>query len=208
MVYLSAFILFVPLACRQQQADIAPFYDGMVLTYAQTIRATKESEDFLIMHKISYHFKLLEDGTFKVSNDIVTKRGKQTEEKGVDLQPPPVFIADSIVDRKGIVVKGNSKIFSTLFMDGFPSLLWLPHAKRSEGSVVVNDLWVVGKKRVWHNWEVWQVSFMGSELWDMYFDSNTGFLVGWESSKGKDTLMLVDTNNEELKRSIPKKTEE
>jgi len=195
----SLFLIF--LSCSKNK-EPAPFFDGLFLTYQEVFGSSEKGEDIFWTRKITYHFKQMKDNTFKISEDVKTQRGKRLK-KGIKPVPYPGIGTDVIVDERGIVVKGAASV--NFFIEGYPSYLWLPYAKRKTGEVIIKVVSKVGKRTRWRGWEVWPVSFGDSKLHVDYYDADTGILVGKQTNEGKVFTMLVDTNLKELKAALHKR---
>ncbi len=193
-------ISLLVLGC-QKKNEQAPFFDGLYLRYYEVFAKSQSPENIIWTRKIEYRFKQLEDGSFHVSQEINTKRGKKLKK---DIEPTlyPQAGEDLTIDKKGIVLKGGDGFIN--FIEGFPSSLWLPFDKRKEGTEVIDKVRKVGEKITWDGREAWPVKGIIGDI--HYYDVNTGFLIGVENISGKLKMTLVDTNLEALKATLSEKS--
>lgn len=195
-----------------EEPAVAPFYDGMVLTYVDEFRSPRDPAEILRSKTITYHVRRLDDETFKIAPETVAEQGKLPLDEYTGSSPADQeLLSEFVVHRNGLLVHGPG----VLFPETTTSFLWLPPEMRREGTKIFRKKgkidfrrgWVVTKRRTWKGVDVWPVTFrafLSNKTWDIYYDSKTGVLVGWESNEGKVTLMLVNTNFETLRQSMPR----
>jgi hypothetical protein len=186
----------------QQRNQVAPFFDGMYLSYEEISGKSSKPKDILWIREIHYRFQQRENGTFKIFQKIHTERGQGLNEDTALVAYPEVG-DELMVDGQGTVLQGGDGIN---FIDGYPLYLWLPPKYRKEGAEVIPIARKVKDKTEWKGWEVWPVVFGDMSIKALYYDNETGILAGAESLNGKIKMKLKDTNLKELKATVSKET--
>jgi len=189
-----AFVVML-LSCVRQE-DPVPFSDGLYLKYHEVFSNSERPDDVFWTRDIEYKFKKLDDGTFHVLQEVSTQKGKRIDGK-LEPVPYPDVGDDLTIDKKGTVLKGGNNFN---FMDGYLSYLWLPHDKRQKGDMVINVIRKAEEKRKWGQWVAVPVKGLIGDM--LYYDADTGFLVGLENVQGKLRMSLVATNHKRLKGTL------
>jgi len=179
--------------CRRA-IEPAPFFDGLSLTYIEIFENSPKPEDRISTREIRYEFHQIQEGAFKVTEEVQTRRGPAHPK--VELIAPEVG-QDLTIDSDGIVLRGGDGMN---FINGFPSYIWLHPKYRRNGKTVIPIIRNVRDQLSWEGWQVWAVVF-GDMDFPLYYDIKTGFLVGREAANGKLRMRLKATNLKGLKVS-------
>jgi hypothetical protein len=183
----------------QQINEPAPFFDGLYFVYEEVMGKTTNPEDTMWTHTIRYRFEERVDGTFKISQEVHTKRGPRMKKSAIQI-PFPQVGGDLAVDKTGIVLTGGDMMN---FLNGYPSFLWLSPKYQKKGAKMFPILFETQEKIEWKGHEVWPRGWGPDQT--LYYDIETGLLVGKEALDGKMRMVLVETNHAALKKALPGK---
>lgn len=177
----------------------APFFDGMTLVYEETLGQPGKA-GLIWSREIRYRLKSVGDGSYAVTQTVVTKPGPGLK-PGMDPVPFPKTNG-LVIDSAGITKKGGDGIH---FVEGTVGYLWLPGDRRQPGAEVIPGARRVGNKMLWLGRSVWPVTLADDPNVEVaYHDTETGILVGIDQAKGRLKTVLIDTNVESLKGFVHK----